>query len=268
MRDHKNRVIDFGGTADDYDRFRPGFPESFFDRLAEDGWIGAGDRALDLGTGTGSLALGFAARGLATTGLDIAPSLLGVARRAAQERGLSVRFVEGRAEATDQEDASFDLVSAGQCWWWFDSDAAIKETIRILAPGGRLLICSFTYVPLAGSVAGRTEEMVLEHNPGWNMAAWRGVYPEHVEALDRDGFQQVESYSYVVDVPFSHEAWRGRVRASNGVGATMNVADVRRFDADLGGLLSREFPGDLTVPHRVFATSGIRPRRSDHPATV
>ncbi len=64
MRDHENRVIDFGRRADDYERFRPEFPESFFERLEEDGWIEAGQRVLDLGTGTGSLALGFAASGV------------------------------------------------------------------------------------------------------------------------------------------------------------------------------------------------------------
>lgn len=168
-------------------------------------------------------------------------------------------FVEGRAEATDQEDAGFDLVSAGQCWWWFDSDAAIKEITRILAPGGRLVICSFSYLPLGGGVAGRTEDLILEHNPGWSMASRLGVHPEQVEALDRGEFRQVESYSYVVDVPFSHEAWRGRIRACNGVGAAMNVGEVRRFDADLVDLLASEFAGELTVPHRVFAASGVRP---------
>ncbi len=65
-----------------------------------------GQRALDLGTGTGTLALGFAARGLDATGLD-------VARQAALDRGLTARFVEGRAEATSQDGAGFDLVSAG-----------------------------------------------------------------------------------------------------------------------------------------------------------
>ena len=88
-------------------------------------WIAAGKRALDLGTGTGSLALGFAMRGLDVIGLDIAPELLAVARKSAAEGDLSARFIEGRAEATGLEDASVDLVSAGQCWWWFDSDAVV-----------------------------------------------------------------------------------------------------------------------------------------------
>jgi len=256
-RDHKNRVIDFGRASDDYERYRPGFPDSFFDRLADYGWITAGDRAADLGTGTGTVALGLAARGLHVTGLDISPELLSVARKAAKGRQLEVAFVEGRAEATGLEDAGFDLVSAGQCWWWFDSTAVVEEARRMLAPGGRLLICNFSYLPLPGNVASRTEDLILRHNPGWAKAGWRGIHPEQVRALDEGGFQDVESFSYTVEVPFSHEAWRGRMRTCNGVGSALNGAEVEAFDSDLRDLLAEGFPGELSVTHRVFATCGV-----------
>lgn len=85
------------------------------------------------------------------------------------------------------------------------------------------------------------------------------MHPEHVEALDLGGFLQVESFSYVVDMPFSHEAWRGRIRTCNGVGSDLNAEQVELFDAELADLLSSEFAGELTVPHRVFVASGVRP---------
>jgi SAM-dependent methyltransferase len=258
LRDHEGRRIDFGRVAADYARYRPTFPASFFDRLERAGWIEPGMRALDLGTGTGALALGFAARGLRVTGIDIAPGLLDVARRTAADRGLAAEFREGRAEATGLADASFDLVSAGQCWWWFDSDLAAREAARLLVTGGRLLIGDFSYLALPGNVCARSEALVLQHNPGWTMAGWSGVHPEQVRALDTAGFRDVESFSYTVDVPFSSQAWRGRMRSSNGVGSSLDPAQVEAFDRDLAVLLAAEFPGELSVPHRVFATSGVR----------
>ena len=149
-------------------------------------------------------------------------------------------------------------MSAGQCWWWFDAKDCIAETKRILAPGGRLLICNFSYLPLPGNVAGRTEDLILRHNPGWTKAGWRGVHPEQVHDLDRGGFQHVESFSYLTDVAFSHEGWRGRIRTCNGVGSALSAGQVERFDAELAELLAHEFPGELSVPHRVFATSGTK----------
>jgi predicted RNA methylase len=50
--------VDFAKTAEDYRRHRAGFPGSFFDRLAAYGIGHVGQRVVDLGTGTGTLARG------------------------------------------------------------------------------------------------------------------------------------------------------------------------------------------------------------------
>lgn len=256
---HRGRPIDFGRTVADYEQHRPGFPATFFDRLEQKHWIRPGQRVLDLGTGTGSLALGFARRDMDATGLDVSTDLLEGAGRSAAVEDLTVRFIAARAEQTGLPDAAFDVVSAGQCWWWFDTGEALGEIRRVLVSGGRLIIASFSYLPRRGTVAARTEDLILEHNPDWPKAGWHGVHPEQVEALDDGGFADVESFSYDVEVPFTHEGWRGRIRTCNGVGAALNADSVARFDRDLAAMLASEFPGTLTVPHRVFVVTGVRP---------
>lgn len=256
--DHRGRTIDFGRAATDYARYRPGFPDSMFDRLSASGWIAPDLRALDLGTGSGNLALGLAARGLETVGLDVSRELLDVARDRAAALGLDVRFPEGRAEDTGLEADAFDLVTAGQCWWWFDAEKVLAEVRRLLRPGGRLLMANFAYLATPGSVAEATERLILAHNPGWPKAGGCGVFPAQVEDLDTGGFARVESFSYVEPVRFSHEAWRGRIRSCNGVGASLEAGAVKALDRDLASLLSQRAPGqELVIPHRVFVATGV-----------
>src|SRR5262245_54921813 len=113
--------IDFGKTAQDYGRYRAGFPPAFFDRLSSTFGIGtAGQRVLDLGTGTGTLARGLALRGCQVTGLDRSAPLLEEAKRLDHEAGVTIHYINAAAEETGLPTASFDVVTAGQCWLWFD----------------------------------------------------------------------------------------------------------------------------------------------------
>ena len=80
--------IDFGKTAQDYGRYRAGFPPTLFERLVNFGIGSTGQRVLDLGTGTGTLARGFALRGCQVTGLDPSTSLTEEAKRLDREAGV------------------------------------------------------------------------------------------------------------------------------------------------------------------------------------
>ncbi|MEM7033289.1 MAG: SAM-dependent methyltransferase, partial [Chloroflexota bacterium] len=61
-------------------------------------------------------------------------------------------------------------------------------------------------------------------------------------------------------VAYTHQAWRGRIRASAGVAASLSPPNVAHFDAELKQLLETQFPANpLQVPHRVFALIAQKP---------
>lgn len=249
-------TVDFGKTAGDYGRHRAGFPDEFFERLFTDQFVRARARVLDLGTGTGTVARGLAQRGCIVTGLDPSAPLLETARQLDSEAGLVIPYMMAKAEATGLA-GGFDVVTAGQCWHWFDRPKAAAEARRVLIPGGRLIIAHFDWLPLAGSVVAATERLILQHNPAWRMAGGTGIYPRWFADLSDGGFGNIESFSFDLDVPYSHAAWAGRIRASAGVGAALGREAVAAFDAAHVALLASAFPAEpLSVPHRVFAVTG------------
>lgn len=252
--------VEFGKTAADYARHRAGFPARFFQRLRADGVVAAGDRALDLGTGTGTIARGLAGMGLRVIGLDPAPSMLVEARRLAGEEGTSPRWVVARAEATGLAGGGFDVVCAGQCWHWFDRPRAAAEVARLLVPGGRAVIAHFDWLPYPGNLVEATERLVLAHNPAWTGAGTTGFHPRWAADLKAAGLVELESWSFDTEVAYTHESWAGRIRACAGVAASLPPEKVAAFDREHRRMLRERFPAEpMLVPHRVWTLIGRKP---------
>jgi len=250
----------FGAAAADYGTFRAGFPDSLYDRLSEFGVGSSDQKIVDLGTGTGTLARGFAVRGCDVVGIDPDDRMLSQARELDSQRSIRVKYVQATAENTGLEDSSIDVVSAGQCWHWFDRPKATQEVLRILKRGAKLLIAHFDWLPLAGNMVEATESVIEAHNHEWNFGGGRGMYPEWLPGLSEGGLQDLETFSYDTDVPYTPEAWRGRIRASAGV-AALSPDEVETFDRNLAEILSDRYPSEvLEVPHRVFAIVATAPK--------
>jgi SAM-dependent methyltransferase len=254
---------DFARTADDYARHRAGFPPELLDRLAARGIARPGARVVDLGTGTGSLARLFARYGCEVTGVDIAAPLLEQAICLDREAGVEIAYVEGPAEATGLPSGEFDVVSAGQCWHWFDRPAAAREVARLLIDGGVVAIAHFDWLAIPGNAVEATQEIILRYTPRgaaahgpWRFARGTGVYPQWLSDLQSAGFTGIETFSFDVDVAYSHESWVGRVRASAPIAGTLDADGVRACSQELTAMLHTRFAEDpLTVPHRVWAVT-------------
>ncbi|MEM7599737.1 MAG: class I SAM-dependent methyltransferase [Pseudomonadota bacterium] len=252
--------VDFGRTASDYSTYRAGFPPDFFAALTARGTVLPGQKAVDLGTGTGTLARGLAQAGLQVTGIDIAPDLLAAAAALDVKAAIKITYKEAPAEATTLPDQSAQLVTAGQCWHWFDRPRAASEAHRLLTPGGRILIAHFDWLPLPGTLVAATENLILRHNPDWAGAGGTGIYPAWLTDLAVAGFSEIETASFDTHQSYSHAAWRGRIRASAGIAASLSSEAVDEFDAELTAMMENHFPENpARVPHRVWWVTARKP---------
>ena len=160
----------------DYARHRAGYPDWLFERLMRRGLARPGMRALDLATGTGYLARGLAQRGLTVTGHRYRAGDDGSGQGAgcgAGPRTSTMSSARRKRPACRQR--SFDLVTAACCWHWFDRSKASAEVLRLLKPGGWLVICAQNWFPLGDNVVARTEAIVQRHNPKWPFGGLDGM---------------------------------------------------------------------------------------------
>ncbi len=244
--------VDFGKTSEDYAKHRAGFPEAFFERLTHFNIGKPNQRVVDLGTGTGTVARGLARRGCIVTALDASSEQIAQATQITTEK--TIQYGVAPAEKTGLPTASYDVVTAGQCWHWFDRPRAAQEARRILLSGGQLVIAHFNWIPLLGNLADATEKLMEAHNPQWKLGGATGIFPDWLSDVALAGFRELETFSFDVDVPYTHESWQGRIRASAAVGASLSAKGIARFDDDLKLLLDTHFPEViLKIPHRVWA---------------
>jgi len=108
--------------------------------------IQSGQSVLDIGCGTGALTIKAAERGARVRGIDINPELLEIAREKINQSDLNPApelIEKGVVELRDEITGSYDVVMSGLCFSELSEDElkyTLKETARILKPGGLLLV--------------------------------------------------------------------------------------------------------------------------------
>ncbi|GGD91794.1 methyltransferase [Aureimonas endophytica] len=120
----------------------------------------AGRGVLDLASGTGVVSHLLDDLGFRVTGLDWSEPMLERARRKAADRGRAIAFRLGDAERILEADESFDaIVTRHLVWTLVDPAACFAEWLRVLKPGGMLLIVDGDFV---GQGAGERLLMRIE----------------------------------------------------------------------------------------------------------
>jgi ubiquinone/menaquinone biosynthesis C-methylase UbiE len=131
-----------------YYRHRLDYPQRLLARVAALASLAPGDPVLDLGTGTGMLATGFARLGMAVTALDPEPDMLAAATEEAKAAGVTVDFRRGGSGDLQSVMGPFRLVTMGRSFHWMDRAATLRALDEIVAPQGGVALFHDAHPPV------------------------------------------------------------------------------------------------------------------------
>lgn len=246
----KGKDFDWGKTSSNYAKYRDVYPQEFYDYILNLGLCKDGQNVLDLGTGTGVLPRNMYKYGAKWTGTDIAKNQIEQAKALAKKAGMDIDFYTIRAEEVSFPDNRFDVITACQCIWYFDHNITSESFARMLKPNGKFLILYMGWLPYEDSVAGKSEEIILRHNPDWT-AYGDKVQPVWVPDQYSKHFTLLSQKEFRVDVPFTREGWHGRMRACRGVGASMSQEQVAAWNKEHKEMLKKNAPENFMVKHYI-----------------
>jgi SAM-dependent methyltransferase len=132
----------FAATVALYEELRPPYPPAFFREVVLRLALDKQHALIDLGTGPGLLALGFAPYVGRIVGVDPEPAMLAAAKQAAERASQPFTLIAGKAEELPDDVGRFEIVTIGRALHWMDRDAALARLERLVAPDGVILICA------------------------------------------------------------------------------------------------------------------------------
>lgn len=205
--DH-GRAFDWGKTSEDYAKYRDIYPKEFYAKLAELS-LGIKDQnVLDLGTGTGVIPRNMYSYGAKWTGADISENQILHAEKLSKNAGMDIDYIVAAAEDVDFPDKTFDVITACQCFWYFDHKRVMPELYRILKPGGKLLVLYMVWLPYEDAIAGKSEELVLKYSPAWS-GAGETMHPINIPECYKTYFNMIQHEEYRLKVHFTRDSWNG-----------------------------------------------------------
>ena len=240
----------FDGLSDDYDRYRPHYPEAALQGLLA--YAGKVAAVLDLGCGTGILtrALRDLLPAARIVGADPGNDMLA---QAAQAGPASLAWLTCRAEQLAVADAGLDLVTVAQAAHWFDRPLFYRECGRVLRPGGTVAVLYNNR--LRGTpVAEAHEALLLELSPGYTR-----------EYRDFDVTAELHALPVASDVTEQRTAWTWSRSFEEFIGYVRSTSHykvacrhrgeaevVARYAEALGPLADAD--GRLAVPYETVVT--------------
>lgn len=240
------KAFDWGDASKEYAAYRDIYPQEFYDKILNRSLCVHGQTVLDIGTGTGVLPRALYPYGATWTGTDISENQIKQAKILSNQ--MDITYEAKATECIDFPDASFDIITACQCFWYFDHEQVLPNFLRMLKPNGRILILYMAWLPFEDKIAGASEQLVLKYSPTWS-GAKETMHPISIPACYLDAFDLVYHEEYPIKVRFTRESWNGRMKACRGVGASLSKEELFAWEEEHKQLLETIAPNEFDVLH-------------------
>ena len=198
---------------------RPEYAPTAIDELIALSGVQAGADVCDVGAGVAHLTLELAKRELVVTAVEPNDAMRANGIERTREYS-NVRWLEGVGEATGCEDGAYDLVTFGSSFNVCDRAAALKETQRILRPGG-WFACMWNHRDLEDPLQAEIEAQIRSQVQSYDYGARREDQTSAIEASGLFGrIHKLEgSVVHLQSVEDCVEAWRSHATLQRQAGA-------------------------------------------------
>ncbi len=240
------KAFDFGKVSDSYAKYRDVYPEIFYRQIINRGLCINGQKVLDLGTGTGVLPRNLYKYKADWTGADISENQ--ISKAVELSKGMNIKYFTSSTEDLDFDDNSFDVITACQCFWYFDHETIADKLYRWLKPNGRILVLYMAWLPFEDKIAGESERLVLKYSPNWS-GAKETRHPIYIPACYNRLFDLAYHEEYDIKVHFNRESWNGRMKSCRGIGASLTQEEITSWEKEHIALLNRIAPNEFDVLH-------------------
>ncbi len=240
------KSFDWGKTSADYAKYRDIYPQEFYQRIVDRGLCINGQNILDIGTGTGVIPRNMYKFGGHWTGTDIQENQIKQAK--IMSEGMDISYFVSASEDIDFPENSFDVITACQCFWYFDHKKTMPVFDKILKKDGRILVLYMAWLPYEDKIAGASEELVLKYSPEWS-GAGETMHPIFIHEIYKDKFELCYHDEYKLNVHFTRETWNGRMKACRGVGASLEKDRLEQWEKEHIKLLDEIADDEFDVLH-------------------
>lgn len=241
------KAFDWGLASEDYAKYRDIYPDAFYKKIADLGYCKKGQKVLDLGSGTGVLPRNMAKYGAKWVGTDISENQIKYAKQLSEKDNLNIKYIVSSAENLDFAENSFDIVTACQCFMYFDKSIILPKIHKFLKPGGHFLILFMAWLPFESEIAKTSEDLVLKYNPSWSGGGMTRYAPDEPEWA-KEYFTIENTIAYDTDVSFTRESWNGRMKACRGIDASLSKKEIEAFEKEHLAYLNT-VPEKFSIPH-------------------